>query len=1611
MTEKSKSKENHMLIDYYADEFDDVRSLVTAIVESVSDITFGNPKIAEYIEKGLLCVSDGKVRIAPSIQEEDAFCWWISALITVTSNSTPATDDMSLVERKSAFGSLGQHFPAFSPIRCRYCKMFFARLKRDSQMCKPCIKKLGSLKNSDVEKKLPAVPAYPKWYNEFGSCPGAKCPIRTRLEDEKKNMMENLRHCWRYVRSNIRALLYRKAEMANPRGDASEIDVEQLTAKTNLLIDQDPHQLYKRLESMGHNFVMEMKVALFQILVSPEKHPMLKKFYETNTQKEICDILQGKLFIRELLDKFAKFQDAVRAVAQVLTKLDSEYLKRFGIGWSVISNHIFYTVIYYDDLFKTNIAKIEGAFRLKLMVDDNKSLNDMTTDKEYLKNIPAEVYQGVQELAQSFRVFHRLMITSREIFLKANSHVKDYVIKQRLLNARTKGRLVEKDFDFFKCQRKLMRDISDSTQNGVLNQWLNKHASCIGATENVLDSDEERDIGEAIKEDDMIFAKRFGELVEKRSISAETLTTCEGSRKAISKIQCKFCEQSFCSCDECSLLHLIVCGLFDYSVDVTEMFKGRDYELELPDSDDDDQPSQGDADDADDIDSISLARSSPPLSPHEAIQLGVDMLAATSLFTVHNTIESSQRLTDVFGDWEVYDYEYMLPCPCETEDLDFLHQPEEKPEEKKKKVEPIKKEITIIKSDGKEQRKRKKNRSPLEGICITQRFSSKKYAARREITISAKRGSDSGSIELPPRISADLMSEIEKTLESRRKERADDSNSSCPSEASLEFVGPDCQKLMSQVMRSKKGELNHNECTNPDNENNMNVPWHKNSTDSDRTPCECCFCIWQRGGEPYFGRQDSRKTETVERLRKLLKKRGEEKSTGDSDVRIRSNSSECPDFTQKTEQEIPVDELLKFIEENDKPNQENDQESTAKAAKRARQKQKKLEEKRKKEEERLRLEEEKAAKAAKLREEKQKKMEEEARAKESREAQRQADLEEKRKKREKRKKKGLSMLENADEDNAEEKPSDAKKDTGMEANSTRMSPTKEAPVTQNQKKKNSVNKSNENSIPSNIKTERVNAKKEALSNDKEAIPEQKITPTKKKNEKNSEKKPQKAVIEEKDEKKDFIDKTEVKTSKVLNKTEQKSANPASNQQGTGKASSETSKNQEAPQKITKDPKVHKKEDKPNDENKAPKLANQNKAQQPVVQKQVQVPNGTSIPHHDKQNKKVEKDQPKSENWKKISPLEKQETHTHPETHVHPPRATSVQPTPTSPMVLNTPPHSNQSAETVPLPIQKQIHPMNSFDNNSRPESSVSTISSSASPMDTAYFSPLPWSTFVSKAQEINQPVAAPGFMPYNGNPLLGYAKETLPFQNAIGTRPSVPLGANPNEVLHQAQRDASLNQMYGPLAGPNMRALSSTTYPMENMINQPKQYVNQATNGVSNSSHATNIFGAIGSPSPMNNAWNGSFVNGQSSYKRPHSVTTSYDPLRATSENVFAAKIDSGSDLFPGNKKEPSVEPISCQKSKFGAIGEKPPKKTFNQYAAYDRETNDLFSSMRDQSRNIANLSPMSNPINPAFAVPTPPNNSNILDKISPASIWRDDDNLRRFVESEECTVYKFSDF
>lgn len=47
--------------------------------------------------------------------------------------------------------------------------------------------------------------------------------------------------------------------------------MDKLRGLVHRLCARDPHQLYQRLESQGTEFVMELRVSLLQILVSPDK--------------------------------------------------------------------------------------------------------------------------------------------------------------------------------------------------------------------------------------------------------------------------------------------------------------------------------------------------------------------------------------------------------------------------------------------------------------------------------------------------------------------------------------------------------------------------------------------------------------------------------------------------------------------------------------------------------------------------------------------------------------------------------------------------------------------------------------------------------------------------------------------------------------------------------------------------------------------------------------------------------------------------------------------------------------------------------------------------------------------------------------------------------------------------------------------------------------------------------------------------------------------------------------------------------------------------------------------------------------------------------------------
>ncbi len=94
------------------------------------------------------------------------------------------------------------------------------------------------------------------------------------------------------------------------------------------LVERDAHQLYQRLESLGREYIMEIKVNLLQIIVSPDKVSGLN-----NCEKEEDDVTNGngnnhsisieqaKLFLKSTLDYFSRYQETVRNMYSFMREL------------------------------------------------------------------------------------------------------------------------------------------------------------------------------------------------------------------------------------------------------------------------------------------------------------------------------------------------------------------------------------------------------------------------------------------------------------------------------------------------------------------------------------------------------------------------------------------------------------------------------------------------------------------------------------------------------------------------------------------------------------------------------------------------------------------------------------------------------------------------------------------------------------------------------------------------------------------------------------------------------------------------------------------------------------------------------------------------------------------------------------------------------------------------------------------------------------------------------------------------------------------------------------------------------------------------------------------
>uniref|UniRef100_A0A8R1XWX1 Uncharacterized protein n=1 Tax=Onchocerca volvulus TaxID=6282 RepID=A0A8R1XWX1_ONCVO len=478
----------------------------------------------------------------------------------------------------------------------------------------------------------------------YDHCKCQNCVRRQLMNEERRKETEILQRCWHDLRQNIRQMFRDglNANMTSSKG--KRFDVDKIKRNVAILTEKDPQQLYKRLESIGHEYVMNLKSDdLWQILVAPQVVPALIQLYEAGASEEQMELERAKLFIKTLLDRFSCQQETAKNMSSLLTVLDEDYLSQFGISWKVVNHHIFDRVIYQDDLLLNYLPSLENVLKCKLIVHDDENEDDRR-QRACTEANREDIPQGALELAQSFRVFHKLMVTSREIFKKASANIVLYSEQQKVINhikRKTKGELLNEDLEFFKNQRKMVHNCilrkdqyyqwhADLTADGNLIDSIND-----GCDVSMCKSYHFSDNSDS-EADDVNLSKRLHELIEE---GPATSVCIDENGEVLPCVRCKRCTLRYCSCDECRISHIITCGLLIDNEDISTLI--------WPVSDCYDRSDERDSD----SEQSQRKKSSLPKIkrlPNRSLRFQT----ARALFTIH---DHHNKKETAWGDWQVPD--------------------------------------------------------------------------------------------------------------------------------------------------------------------------------------------------------------------------------------------------------------------------------------------------------------------------------------------------------------------------------------------------------------------------------------------------------------------------------------------------------------------------------------------------------------------------------------------------------------------------------------------------------------------------------------------------------------------------------------------------------------------------------------------------------------------------------------------------------------------------------------------------------------------------------------------------------------------------------------------
>ncbi|XP_028304055.1 protein FAM193A isoform X3 [Gouania willdenowi] len=375
---------------------------------------------------------------------------------------------------------------------------------------------------SSATPTLPMLPApdltTPMPANAACSCEA--CNERREISAESERESQQLQNHWSEVRYLVRCI-YRQTgtPLADDHDQPLERDKEGMKELVDRLCEKDPYQLYQRLEQQAREYVLEMKVRLLKHLSAGSKATG-----PTGSVDAAQGPPQAQHFISLLLEEYNALCQAARTISSFLLTLENEHLQKFQVTWELHNKHLFESLVFSEPILHSTLSA-----QLKHGTASHDSYNKNT----------------YKTLLESYQQLHQEMASVAAEWLECEKRIDDYVHEQLLFKVDTQT---------------------------LPNHRTEPHKSLISKNKK-----------QQILKEDWEFFKQRRFLEEqppnsKKSPSGDNSFT-DTMRMLSSRLNipdCPNCNyRRRCTCDDCSLSHILTCGIMDSPI-------AEDLHIKLP---------------------------------------------------------------------------------------------------------------------------------------------------------------------------------------------------------------------------------------------------------------------------------------------------------------------------------------------------------------------------------------------------------------------------------------------------------------------------------------------------------------------------------------------------------------------------------------------------------------------------------------------------------------------------------------------------------------------------------------------------------------------------------------------------------------------------------------------------------------------------------------------------------------------------------------------------------------------------------------------------------------------------------------------------------------------